>query len=283
MPLNQQIWVKSIIEPFVAPTSFLSKVLNHDEYVNNRTVHVPNAGAPSSISKNAKKFPIAVEAREDVDLTYQIDVFRFAPTMIQNAEAVELSYNKRESIIAVNRAELYDEASMDTVKKWVSEVENPINGSTGTIKQHIKAIAVKFRKDKVPHKDRYMMLSAQAYEDFLEELSEKEQFAFSASADSARGVLGKYMSFEILEESYVPENVKILAWYKGSLSKAMGDTKILSNDQDATYYGDVVSGEVRIGGAVVRKDGKGVAVVDHDGTKDAAPESTIEKANQDGD
>lgn len=277
MPVNQEIWVKTIVEPFYSTYSFLLKVLNHDEYVNNRTVHVPNAGEPSPVSKNAKKFPMEVASREDSDLIYDVNVFRIAPTVIQNAEAVELSYNKRESVISVNRAELYEAAAQDIVATWVSQVEKPINGSTGTIKEHIKAIAVQFRKDKVPHKERYIMLGAQAYEDFLNELSEKEQFAFSASADSSKGVLGKYMSFEFVEENFVPENVKLIAWHKGSLAKAMGETKILSNDQDATYFGDVVSAEVRVGGAVVRKDGKGIAVVDNDGVKDAAPEKSSEK------
>lgn len=271
MAVNKEIWVPAIVEPFYSEASFLQKVVNHDEFVNERTVHVPNAGSASKISKNAKKFPIDVEAREDVDLTYSMNVFRFAPTVIQNAEAVELSYNKRESVINVNRAALYDEVAEDIVQSWVSGVETPINGSTGTIKEHITTIATQFATAKVPFTERYIMFSADDYYKFLAELTAAEQFAFSASADAAKGVLGMWMGFQVLQEFYVPKKVKLLAWYKGALSKAISELQILSNDQDATYFGDVVSGELRAGGSIIRKDIKGVAVVDDDGVQDAAP------------
>lgn len=182
-----------------------------------------------------------------------------------------MPYNKRESVINVNRAALYDEVAEDIVQSWVSGVETPINGSTGTIKEHITTIATQFAAAKVPFTERYIMFSAADYYKFLAELTAAEQFAFSASADAAKGVLGMWMGFQVLHEFYVQKKVKLIAWYKGALSKAMSELQILSNDQDATYFGDVVSGELRAGGSIISKDIKGVAVVDDDGVKDAAP------------
>ena len=51
MALQVQIWIKSIIENLFADNSFASKSVDHSEFVNEKTVHVPNAGAAPSVVK----------------------------------------------------------------------------------------------------------------------------------------------------------------------------------------------------------------------------------------
>ena len=68
----------------------------------------------------------------------------------------------------------------------------------------------------------------------------------------------------------------MLAWQKQSLSHAIGDLKIYEDEGNPTYYGDVISGEIRAGGSVVRSDKKGIYVVDADGVADTAPKDKVE-------
>lgn len=273
MPLNREIWVPSIVGQLYQPNTVIAKSVDHSEYIDGKTVHVPNAGAAAKIGKNVKKLPLEVSSRTDLDLSYNIDDFKIYPIVITDAEQVELSYNKRESITAESRAKLYDEVTSDTVAKWVSGAK-PV-AKSGSIKDAIKAAAKQFAKDRVPKGERYIMLTEDGYYDFLDELTEKEQFAFSASADAEKGVLGKFFGFEFVDEYYLPKDVTMLAWQKQSLSHAIGTLKLYDTEGDPTYYGDVISGELRAGGAAIRSDKKGIYVVDVDGVADAAPKDEI--------
>ena len=64
----------------------------------------------------------------------------------------------------------------------------------------------------------------------------------------------------------------MLAWHKNSLSRAMSPLTLFENEKDPTYYGDIISGELRAGGAVIRKDLKGIYVIDDDGVTDTLSE-----------
>ena len=79
MALQVEIWVKSIIEGLFANNTFAARSVDHSEFVNEKTVHVPNAGAAPNVEKNRTVFPANVTERKDVDLTYQMDEFTVDP------------------------------------------------------------------------------------------------------------------------------------------------------------------------------------------------------------
>lgn len=260
MALTTEIWINAIIGDLFGTASAITKSVDHSDFVDNKIVHVPNAGAPSKIAKNATQLPLTVSAREDIDLTYPIDDYKIYPMLITNAEQVELSYNKRQSVVSENRAHLYDTVSKDTFAKWIAGAK-PVAKGKKTVKEWILDAARQFATDSVPQADRYVMLSPDSYYTLLDELSSQEQFAFSASADSAQGILGSLYGFNIVSEYLLPDKVEMLAWHKNSLSRAMSPLTLFENEKDPTYYGDIISGELRAGGAVIRKDLKGVYVI----------------------
>jgi hypothetical protein len=64
MAITKEIWMQAIVEGLFADNTFLSKAFNADEFVNQgRTVHIPNAGAPSNVVKNRNTFPATVNSR----------------------------------------------------------------------------------------------------------------------------------------------------------------------------------------------------------------------------
>ena len=137
MALQVQIWIKSIIENLFADNSFASKSVDHSEFVNEKTVHVPNAGAAPSVVKNRTTFPAAVTTREDVDLSYDIDEFSVDPIRIPNADKVELSYNKRESIIRGSRNKLADDIHASLIYSWIPSGVNTIFTEGAAVTAHI--------------------------------------------------------------------------------------------------------------------------------------------------
>lgn len=65
MALQVEIWVKSIIEGLFANNTFAARSIDHSEFVNEKTVHVPNAGAAPNVEKNRTVFPANVTERKE--------------------------------------------------------------------------------------------------------------------------------------------------------------------------------------------------------------------------
>ena len=86
MALQREIWVNSILEALFADNSFAARSVNHNEFVNGKTVHVPNAGAAPSVIKGRSSFPAEVKERSDIDLDYNIEEYTTDPIRIPEAE-----------------------------------------------------------------------------------------------------------------------------------------------------------------------------------------------------
>lgn len=119
MAITKEIWMNAIVEGLFADNTFLAKAFNADEFViQGKTVHIPNAGAPSNVVKNRNTFPAIVKSRTDIDLIFDLDNYSTDPIKINLAETVELSYNKRESVIRTDRAKLQDVISEGILANW---------------------------------------------------------------------------------------------------------------------------------------------------------------------
>ena len=114
MALNKQIWLNTIQENFYPDNSFAVKSVDDSAFVNNKTVHVPNAGAPSGVTVNRSNLPASVAKRVDNEMTYDIDEFTTDPVHIPNVETVELSYDKRNSVLSNDRQQLQKEVAHAT-------------------------------------------------------------------------------------------------------------------------------------------------------------------------
>lgn len=296
MAITVEIWQNSIVEGLFADNSFLSKAFNADEYVNQgKVVHIPNAGAASGVKKNRTSLPASVSKRTDSDVTYTLDEFTTNPVLIPYAETVELSYDKRESVLKMDKQALMDEVAKSFILSWSptdakfivetsgEDVEAHAPKATGTRKGLTKADVLKvftlFNKQNIPQEGRYLLIDAVMYEQLLNSLTAQEAQAFHALADTERGVIGKLYGFNIIMRSEVgvydaskqpkeygtsgeaTDNAAALAWHEGSVCRALGEVKALGNEGDPTYYGDIYSFLVRCGGRIMRADGKGVAAI----------------------
>lgn len=296
MALNRQIWLSTIVENFYPDNSFMAKSIDDSEFVDNKTVHIPNAGKPSSVVINRSEKPAKIKERTDNDLTYDIDELTTDPIHLSDVDNVELSYNKRNSILANDRQQLQKMAAQNLLYKWAGSLKTKIftegearkahtsATATGSRKKLTKAAVMQamilFNKDDVPAENRFFLVDSIMYADLLEDLTDKELSAFLSCADASRGVLGKLYGFEIMQRSQVlrttangeallkweekdtaTELAAGLAWQLDCVSRAIGDVKMFDDMGNPTYYGDIYSFLVRTGGAPRRYDGKGIAVI----------------------
>lgn len=294
MALNKQVWLNTIVENFFPDNSFAAKSIDDSIFVENKTVHIPNAGAPSGVVINRTQKPAQVNQRTDQDLSYDIDELTTNPIYIPEIDKVELSYDKRQSILWNDRMELQKQAHQNLLYRWfvagkVIETEgnereaHTSSTATGYRKALTKATILKlmtiFNQDDVPATNRYILLDAVMYADLLKDLTEKELSAFLASADAQKGILGNLYGFDIMQRSQVlrltgnkallkwSENATAtelaagLAWQEQCVSRAMGETKMFDKMDDPTYYGDIYSFLTRVGGSPRRYDSKGIYAI----------------------
>lgn len=294
MALNKQVWLNSLVENFFPDNSFATKSIDDSTYVSNKTVHIPNAGAPSGVKINRSEKPASVNQRTDQDLTYDMDELTTNPIYIPNIDTVELSYDKRNSVLWNDRMELQKHAHQNLLYRWFAEstmVETEGEGraahtskeATGKRKKMTKAtvlaLMTKFNQDDVPAENRYILLDSVMYADLLDDLTDKELTAFLNSANAQQGVLGRLYGFDIMQRSQVlrtttakkllkwdaeaqaAELAAGLAWQQNCVSRALGDIKMFDSMDNPTYYGDIYSFLMRVGGSYRRYDKKGIACI----------------------
>lgn len=296
MAVQKEIWQRDIIEGLFADDSFLSKAVNDDMYVNEgKKVHIPNAGAPSGVSVNRDSLPATVYQRTDLDVEYTLDELTTNPILIPYADLVELSYNKRNSVISQDRKELIFQAAEAILKKWLPGSSNRVlttgtgvpawtPSATGLRKKitpaDVSALQLRFNAENVPANDRYLLLDANMYQQLLEGMTETQAIGFFAAADIKRGVVGKLYGFEVMQPrstvyrfasdgtykalsaAGAPTDLAGgLAWQLDSLSRALGEVVMFDQVDNPVYYGDVYSFLVRVGGAIRRYDKKGVYAI----------------------
>ena len=99
--INREVWETQIQENLFKDNEFMLSMTDESEYVNFLTVHNPQAGAAPSVTKNRAKGggPVATNLRTDTTLDWNIDEYTSDPFLITNAEEVQLSYSKMESVL----------------------------------------------------------------------------------------------------------------------------------------------------------------------------------------
>lgn len=259
MSLLTEVWINSIVDGLFADNSFLARSVDHSDFVDNKIVHVPNAGAPSNVEMDRATRPATIKRRTDVDLSYELHEFTTDPILIDHAETVELSYDKRNSVLAMDRANLHETVAEYILSQWMpTKADAKQKVTTKVTASDIAQLQRAFNKAKLPQLGRVVLLSADAYSDLLESLTNNQSSAFLACADASKGVVGSLYGFDFLEPRYALKGALGLAWHDKYVSRALGDVKLFDNPDSATYYGSVLSFLLRAGGAKMRSDEVGV-------------------------
>ena len=94
MALNKEIWINQILSGFYPDDSFLQKVVNYSEFVDNNRLHIASSGFDPKVLINNTTYPINVVNREDEDNEIPLDKFETENTLVRRPDAIEYSYNK---------------------------------------------------------------------------------------------------------------------------------------------------------------------------------------------
>ena len=299
MAIQKEIWMQDVVENLYRRNPFMNFASNADEYVlQGKVLHIPNAGSQSNATRNRSSLPASVQVRSETDITFSLDEFTTDPVLIANTEMVELSFDKRRSVIGnhidylaqlVGDWMLYNWAPVTSTGfvKTTSGATSAayLSSATGVRKlvtlADIKQMKKLMDAQNIPANDRYCQLDAYMYDQFTDLLTGTQYTDFSRYFDAENGVAGKLFGFTFLEprSSVLRYNVGRTAliapgsagnatdqaagifWQKDAVIKAVGETKIFEHIDSPIYYGDLISALVRAGGRAHRNDGYGVFVL----------------------
>lgn len=298
MAIQKEIWTNHIQGSLFKDNEFLNYCYKADSFVvQGKIVHIPNAGAAPSVTRNRSSLPAAVTTRTDVDITYNIDEFTSDPILIPNADTVELSYDKMTSVLGEAESALRESVADWMLYNWRVEtaacitrtsganVTAHLPSATGTRKKltlaDIKAARLLLNKQNVPKEDRYMLIDSDMYEQLTDELNVSTYRDASREYELPKGVVYKIFGFYIMERSNtlvannagtpviqtpgtaatINDNGVVLAWQKDCVERALGEIDFFEQLHAPTYYGDIYSALVRMGGRKRRNDYKGVVAI----------------------
>lgn len=288
MAIQKELWQPLIIEQLFKDNPFLNYAKNADEYVlAGKVVHIPQSGGPADVERNRSVTPATAVKRTDTDITYVLDEYTTDPVHIPHADTVELSYDKRSSVIRENTANLRETVADNCIYNWAVNVADVAKlPTTGTddgagkkklIEADILAAQYYLNSRNVPKQGRALMLTSEMLRDLLTDNNLK--YAFQQVVNLPEGVIGRLYGFDILERSSVirvdadddaklPEaadagtdKAAAIFWQRDMVERAMGDVTMFDDYSNPLYYGDLYSFLMRFGGRSVRADNVGVGLL----------------------
>jgi hypothetical protein len=215
-----EMWANYILERLWKLNQFMQSCFSDDDKVlGGKIVHIPQPGALPTVVKNRTVFPAVAVRRADTDVLYALDVYSTDPTHITDAEKVEPSYDKINSVYGDHSGALATVAADNLILSWLAALPQTayyyttgaavpaIEGAVGNRKaftyKDVKKIMTKLNKQNVPTTDRFCLLSSDMMQQFTDSLTDSQQNAFNQFYNEETGVIGKYAGFTFYERSSV--------------------------------------------------------------------------------
>lgn len=277
--------------------AFYMNAKNDDAFVVNDKVELPHAGATPAVVVDRASLPGTPVKRTDTASEYDLHELSSTPSIIQYSEELITNYAKRASL-ASEHGQALDEvvgdflahawgssANVSQVRTTGTEVRASILPSaTGDRKRIIKAdilnVGTILNRQNLPNRGQKIAVITP---DMLEDLFLIDEFAnsdYNSRKPYSEG--GKtsfyFMGFHwyvrskvtVFDNTGTPvikdidaagaatDNAGALFYHSEMVRRAKGAVKAFLSLDDPTYYGDLLSALVRVGGIASRTDGKGV-------------------------
>lgn len=282
MAIQTEVWVRDIQDTLFYENEFLNLAVDHSEYVKNKTVHVPQSGGKPNVEKNRTENVADVERRTDTELTYDLDNYTTDPFLVKDVEDLQVSYNKRQSVLGQHIATLGDTVAVETLQKWAVDGSTthvirttgantamlPHDTATGArlvlTTQDLARAAARMDVDKVPKQGRFAVIPTAMFYGLFTDKELLNQRALIGEDMLKMGVVAELMGFKIIPRGEVvrytnagANNLRgaetaaaatdcagAICFSRFMVSQALGEIMVYLNEGDAKSYGDIMSAEV---------------------------------------
>lgn len=219
--LQTEVWLTDLQESTFQDSSFMKRSISDDAFVVNKTVHLPNSGSKPGVSINRTVLPASIAERTDTETTYDLSEFTTDPILLRNIDELQISYDKRQSIMMQNQETLREKVSFYCANIWATPQAGITNtvirttgsavgtalapGATGTrlavTLTDINNLAKKLDNDLVPKQGRILLMPTDLFWQ-LHAISEVVRASYNGFQSNpsvvASGVIAAVSGFEIM-------------------------------------------------------------------------------------
>lgn len=298
--VSTEIWENFIASNLWKNYGWVKKSKDRTGYViNNAIVYIPQAGARPNVVRNRTTYPITVTLRTDDVILYEIDKFSTDTIVIQDAERVELSYDKVADVMNDHMMALEQTVAQWTAYFWsASNAANIVRTTGGTVAAHLstatgnrkKLLAVDLESAKTVLIDqtkreqgmRNALMSETMYLQLKNDSTVLDRDTQDAIGAVFRdGDLVKLHGFNIIRTDVMPrfdntatpvikepgsaaattDNDCVLCWDEAFVHFAMGSIKFFEDKDNTEFQGDAYNALVRAGSSKEREDQAGVCMI----------------------
>jgi len=292
--LNPEVWAGDIADLIFPDGSFIMRSVDDTALAqNSRTVHLPQAGAAATVVEDRTSLPATAQQRTDTLLNYETRSYTTDPIYLRDAEAAEVSYDKRLSLMqdaVLNLQEVvakrigYEWGKTPQAKILTTGVNRAAEapGATGNRKAmtaaDFKAARAALNAQNIPLLGRVAVLTAQMYEDLTGDTSISNAAAFG-KATLPTGVVDQLYGFDImLRTNFLTFDTSSVAKVPGTstattdkaaslfynerfVRRAKGPVNPFLRENDPLYYGSIMSFEAFAGGCRRYTSGLGIVAL----------------------
>ncbi|QTE22396.1 hypothetical protein [Polaribacter cellanae] len=282
--LKKQIWVKHLMKNFYPEYSFLQFAKDFSPLVEYDKITMTEVGIDPEVLINNTTYPITVAERTDTALEITLDLFETENTLIRRPEAVELAYEKLESVLYGHKMNLRTTTAKKAAHAFAPNSETtftPVIEATGDDNgDGFKRLTVndilllKRRYDDldIPKEGRYLVLDPKHTEDLIK----IDLKSFKDITDFSKGNPKRFAGFNMLEFTKNPKYTNALvkipfgsitagnhssfSFQKDEVMKADGSVKMYETKDDPKERATIVGFDKRFVALPIRNKGIGAIV-----------------------
>ena len=135
MAIEKQIWISMLMEGFYPNRSFLTRSVDMTAMVEYNKINLAEAGVAPDVLVDNTDYPIETAQRDDIPLELPLHTFDTKNTVVRNVEAMELAYDKMESVVRQHRNVLQAKTAAYAANSWAPQQQKdltPVMATSGT-------------------------------------------------------------------------------------------------------------------------------------------------------
>lgn len=292
------VWARDIAENLYPDNEFYLRSRDDSSFLEGNKIKLPQAGSGPNVEMDRTVLPASGIRRTDTVKDYDIHEFTSDPDIITLTDALEISYDKRASVLFNHMMTLRTKIANMFAVEWSPTLAANMCRTTGTTRAALtagqtgnrKAVAkndlvemARIRDNMNFGSDGWLMLVPANLMADIRKIDEFMTADKIGSANLISGSVGRLFGFDIMtrsaaglyDNSSTPvkkalgasvaaaDNLGILAWHPSAVRRALGTEgnggiQVFIKEKDPQYYGDLFSAQVNAGGAIARTNEEGV-------------------------
>ena len=124
-----------LMEGFYPNRSFLTRSVDMTAMVEYNKINLAEAGVAPDVLVDNTDYPIETAQRDDIPLELPLHTFDTKNTVVRNVEAMELAYDKMESVVRQHRNVLQAKTAAYAANSWAPQQQKdltPVMATSGT-------------------------------------------------------------------------------------------------------------------------------------------------------